>query len=91
MTRAAIATIAPTLDANMPSSEIVCFAESAALPSSYRSGGFIVNSIVDNVIDDGIVDKATDLNLAVSVAIKMGRYRTQMAANMIVEAVHKRH
>jgi hypothetical protein len=62
VTRAAIATIAPTLDANMPSSEIVCFAESAALPSSYRSGGLIVNSIVDNVIDDGIVDKAMDLN-----------------------------
>jgi hypothetical protein len=34
------------------SSEIVCFAESAALPPSYRSGGLIVNSIVDNLIDD---------------------------------------
>jgi hypothetical protein len=51
-TRHAIATIAPTLDATIFSSEIVWFAESAALLSSYRSADLIVNTIVDNLIDD---------------------------------------
>jgi hypothetical protein len=47
------------------------------LSCSYRRGGFIVNYIVNNLIDDHIVDEAQDLNWAM-VSEFNGRGRAQI-------------
>jgi hypothetical protein len=56
--------------------KIVCFAESAASLSSYRSAGLIVNSIVDNLIDDDIVDKSRTRTIRARRKLMASKLRT---------------